>query len=771
MPLNISHRRCVMCGRPTENTGPTGSFICYECESKKKEHISKGGTEANFPIHRNHTHLCHYCNRPTSHILPDGYAVCKNCEPTHKKEKLSLYTEDLANKKYVCLKCGEPTDGNENGEPICESCEIEEFEKEHGELKNQNTVALSDESLSELEEENYKENSQENDNPEQDEEKEIDGKSEKSIEESGEKNKGEEDKGISQKEEPKKIDYTDTLEPENHNLKTENKNNNFKDSENSIYPNKKENLSSIKDKKDKIPKNKSNVSAPKSPRTSMKGKLEKSALDKSISKLPKKLQESKIAERAKKAQEMKAKIEKIKKIQKSSKILMKILANPVTWQIFLIILIIILFAALITAIIGGIGMQGAKDGTREEYEWDKPEFTEDWDDSEGNRQKARYLTYVDFDPWGFSGSVNGVNYVEKLPDTTIDLSNVNGVNISNVKMPTKESLISWRTRLPYVSTDIETDPNKKWVKGKAMWEMHLPTNKTNPFKSGAFIEIPGIVTNQKSDGYMSSRVNGVVKPSGSAQVGQPGVEWTGGAFGFLEPEVEQWYMNMVWSYNGHYKSYKGKKVLVTNTKTGYMVVCAVGDFGPGSSKNANERHNNQIIAGISPDTAAYLSSGTLNGPTKLYSTTDTMFTFGFLVDQSIPYGPIAVGTAGNSNVVEIARQQIGKAYVWGATGPNTFDCSGLMLYCYKKIGITLPRVSRDQYNTSGGIKITNKSDLQPGDLVFFARPGQPIHHVGMYSGNGNYIHSPRTGDFVKEVKLNTRSDYFGAVRVIKTKEL
>lgn len=104
-------------------------------------------------------------------------------------------------------------------------------------------------------------------------------------------------------------------------------------------------------------------------------------------------------------------------------------------------------------------------------------------------------------------------------------------------------------------------------------------------------------------------------------------------------------------------------------------------------------------------------------------------------------------------VITLAKAQMGKPYRWGATGPNSFDCSGLMYYCYKNAAnITLPRVSRDQ--AKAGVKVT-KDELKAGDLVFFGS-GSSITHVGMYIGNDQYIHSPQTGDVVKISKLSAR---------------
>lgn len=113
--------------------------------------------------------------------------------------------------------------------------------------------------------------------------------------------------------------------------------------------------------------------------------------------------------------------------------------------------------------------------------------------------------------------------------------------------------------------------------------------------------------------------------------------------------------------------------------------------------------------------------------------------------------------AARSEVVSIAQKYLGAPYKWGASGPNSFDCSGFTMFVYAQVGISLPHSSRSQINYGERV---SRSDLQPGDLVFF---GSPIHHVGIYVGGGQYIHAPRTGDVVKYSSLG-RSDYAGATR-------
>lgn len=94
-------------------------------------------------------------------------------------------------------------------------------------------------------------------------------------------------------------------------------------------------------------------------------------------------------------------------------------------------------------------------------------------------------------------------------------------------------------------------------------------------------------------------------------------------------------------------------------------------------------------------------------------------------------------------VLDMACRQLGKSYVYGATGPDTFDCSGLTQYCYKQaLGIDISRTTYTQLEH--GSVVSSQSALKPGDLVF-----PHTGHVGIYLGNGQMIHAPQTGDVVK----------------------
>jgi cell wall-associated NlpC family hydrolase len=92
------------------------------------------------------------------------------------------------------------------------------------------------------------------------------------------------------------------------------------------------------------------------------------------------------------------------------------------------------------------------------------------------------------------------------------------------------------------------------------------------------------------------------------------------------------------------------------------------------------------------------------------------------------------------------QSHLGSDYVYGGSTPETgFDCSGLVQYCYGKYGISLPRTTYEQVLCGNHIEY---EDMQAGDLVFFGTSAD-VHHVGVYIGNGEYLHAPQTGDVVK----------------------
>lgn len=123
--------------------------------------------------------------------------------------------------------------------------------------------------------------------------------------------------------------------------------------------------------------------------------------------------------------------------------------------------------------------------------------------------------------------------------------------------------------------------------------------------------------------------------------------------------------------------------------------------------------------------------------------------------SALPAVPSAGGRAGAA--VRYAMAQVGDAYVWGATGPSAYDCSGLTMMAWAQAGVGLPHSSTAQQ--SAGRRVA-ESDLQPGDLVFYY---SPVHHVGMYIGNGQIVHAANPSAGVTVAGLHSMP-YMGATR-------
>jgi cell wall-associated NlpC family hydrolase len=116
----------------------------------------------------------------------------------------------------------------------------------------------------------------------------------------------------------------------------------------------------------------------------------------------------------------------------------------------------------------------------------------------------------------------------------------------------------------------------------------------------------------------------------------------------------------------------------------------------------------------------------------------------------------------HGGVVGVALSQLGTPYVWGGAAPGGFDCSGLVMWAYAQVGVSLPHSSYAQYGM--GVPVS-RDELAPGDLVFFDGLG----HVGIYIGGGQFVHAPHTGDVVKISSLSESwyaAAYVGARRIL-----
>jgi cell wall-associated NlpC family hydrolase len=131
-----------------------------------------------------------------------------------------------------------------------------------------------------------------------------------------------------------------------------------------------------------------------------------------------------------------------------------------------------------------------------------------------------------------------------------------------------------------------------------------------------------------------------------------------------------------------------------------------------------------------------------------------------IFEQTGQYPKVTIPTANTvgAQALQAAISRLGYPYIWGAAGPTTFDCSGLVMWAYQQVGISLPHFTVSQYNS--GVHVS-RNDLEPGDLVFFF---PNISHVGMYIGNGMMIDAPNSGEDVK-VQPIYWNEFVGAVRI------
>jgi cell wall-associated NlpC family hydrolase len=111
-----------------------------------------------------------------------------------------------------------------------------------------------------------------------------------------------------------------------------------------------------------------------------------------------------------------------------------------------------------------------------------------------------------------------------------------------------------------------------------------------------------------------------------------------------------------------------------------------------------------------------------------------------------------------------AQSRIGAPYSYGGAGPNAFDCSGLVTYAHRQIGVAVPRTAAQQFAAATPVE---RRQLRPGDLVFFRLEGRSVSHVGIYAGDNRFVHAPQSGGNVRMASLEDdwyRQRYAGAGR-------
>ncbi len=155
-----------------------------------------------------------------------------------------------------------------------------------------------------------------------------------------------------------------------------------------------------------------------------------------------------------------------------------------------------------------------------------------------------------------------------------------------------------------------------------------------------------------------------------------------------------------------------------------------------------------------PPTPAPTTTTQTTAPPPATTTTATTTT----TPDPPPTTPAADPGAGHPDAAAIAMHYLGVPYVWGGASPSGFDCSGLVMYVYAQLGVSLPHFAAAQYGFGTPV---SRDQLQPGDLVFF----DGLDHVGIYIGGDQMIHAPHTGDVVKIAPLGDGGSYVGARRL------
>ncbi len=125
----------------------------------------------------------------------------------------------------------------------------------------------------------------------------------------------------------------------------------------------------------------------------------------------------------------------------------------------------------------------------------------------------------------------------------------------------------------------------------------------------------------------------------------------------------------------------------------------------------------------------------------------------------------AASSATGNQLVSLAENVVGSPYKYGGSSPKGFDCSGLVYYTHNKLGIKVPRTTRQQARHANKLSM---SDIRPGDILFFRIYGNGISHVGIYTGNNQFIHAPQSGKYVSYASI---TDPFWRERLVKAGRL
>ena len=208
-----------------------------------------------------------------------------------------------------------------------------------------------------------------------------------------------------------------------------------------------------------------------------------------------------------------------------------------------------------------------------------------------------------------------------------------------------------------------------------------------------------------------------------------------------------------------------------NGTTGYVMSCylsTTNDEADGSTEieTANEvaaREKAEAEAAAAAAAAAAAQAAAAQPAATTTVSTGSGSTTSYTYTE--PESTTSYNYSGSSSIVSVAYNYLGVPYVWGGTSPSGFDCSGFTQYVFRQCGYSLDRVAQSQYYNGSYVSYSN---LQPGDLVFFSNTysASGITHVGIYVGDGNFIHASNSGIAVTSLSENWyASRYVGACRV------
>ena len=192
-----------------------------------------------------------------------------------------------------------------------------------------------------------------------------------------------------------------------------------------------------------------------------------------------------------------------------------------------------------------------------------------------------------------------------------------------------------------------------------------------------------------------------------------------------------------------------------NMETSSAGAIGYGQFLPGTWAAYGEGGDPYDFHDVIPAMGRYLmaSGAPADMPRALYAYNHSWAYVDKVLAYAAAYGYVEP-TSIPARAVELARSRIGAPYIWGAEGPDAFDCSGLVLWVYEWLGVQVPRTAQQQFEWAVPIE---PSQLQPGDLVFYENTypsPDRVTHVGIYVGGATLVMATNAGDFVREVPLS-----------------